>query len=87
MRVAPDRAVVMVAGDRVEALPCRGEPPEAAPRGLCAGESGHAHGRSLSERDRDGTPREAEGFAEALLYIAIVRHLLSPSSRGQSDAP
>src|SRR5262249_35269815 len=87
VRVAPDRAVVMVSGDRVEGLPSRGEPPEAAARALCPAELGDPRGRALSGRDSAGTPREGAGFAEPLRYAAIVRHLLSPFSRGQSDAP
>lgn len=79
MRVAANRAVVMVTGRGVEGPPLRGDPLETAPRWFRSRELRYPRRRGVSERDGDGPPLEVDGLGEALLYAAIVRHLVSPS--------
>lgn len=56
MRIAADRAVVMVTRDGVEGPPSLGDAPKAATRGLRSCEPGHSRGRGLAERDGDWAP-------------------------------
>ena len=78
MRLARNRAVVMVTGDRVERPPARGEPPEAAAGGLRSDEVRYPAGWRLLELGGNTAPLEAESLGKWLLYAAIIRHLLSP---------
>ena len=64
MRVAPNRAVVMVTGDREERPPARAEPPEAAAGGLRSPEVRHPGGWRLLELDGNRAPLEAESLGK-----------------------
>src|SRR5262249_30333809 len=82
VRVAADRAVVMVGGLGVEGSLGRGEPPEATARGLGPAELRDARRWRGPERDADRAALQAEGSGELSFDASIVRHRwpLNPGS-------